>query len=161
MHGQLTDATTTVIKELLRSAGAPSVAVSSLQRTPEDQARIMFDNIMADGVAKQKELYGPNGDAVIDVWVQETTGLKRSEIRAQRTTIETAMVDKINELGPFNVSHHIADPNSGIQTVDLAPSSIAASARAKFQSFAQSDSRVAEFFGPRKGDKAFHVEIIQ
>lgn len=156
--GVLSDYTVAVIKDLLRQSGEASATISSLQRTPEDQARIMFDNIMKHSAQQQKNLYAAAGDAVIDVWVAETDGLTRSEIRANRASIESAMVAKINELGPSNVSHHCGDPNV-LQVLDLAPSSFSAGSKAIFRQLAP--LAVEKFLDPSKFDPAFHLAIRQ
>jgi hypothetical protein len=160
-NGALSDYSVGVVKDLLRQAGESSVTVSSLQRTAEDQARVMFDNLVRpNGVANQLALYAPPGDAVIDVFVAETAGLSRAEIRAQRAAIEASMVAEINAQGPSNVSHHCADP-SVLQVLDLAPSSFAATSRANFPGLVSGDGRVGRFLGPSRSDPAFHLEIGQ
>jgi len=55
-----------VIEEILKKSGVPQITVTSTARTPNEQARIMYENIERHGVAHQKKLYGPSGDKVID-----------------------------------------------------------------------------------------------
>src|SRR3954452_5712540 len=46
-----------VLKEILRAAGLSRATVTSVTRTPADQARVMYDNCVAKGVAFNKQLY--------------------------------------------------------------------------------------------------------
>lgn len=99
-----------VIKDGLRAAGASVGTITSTARSPEDQARAMFNNIRNTGAAAQFALYAPPGDAVIQVYVDETAGMTPAQITANAATIQAAMVDEINAQGPENVSKHCADP---------------------------------------------------
>ena len=94
-----------VLEDILRAAGLTRAVISSTSRSPRQQARVMYNNILAKGVAAQKSLYGPAGDKVIDVYVASKA--------ARRTPdqIKADMEAKIIEIGPTNVSHHASDPN--------------------------------------------------
>jgi hypothetical protein len=45
-----------VLEDILQAAGLGGARISSTARTPAEQARIMFNNIVATGVAAQKKL---------------------------------------------------------------------------------------------------------
>src|SRR5215210_9481181 len=93
-----------VLTDILNAAGLTSCLITSTSRTPADQARIMFTNIVNKGVASQKALYAAAGDAVIDEFVKaKNAGKPKDQIIA-------AMEAKIKALGPSKVSHHCADP---------------------------------------------------
>ena len=141
----------TVLQDILRAAGLKRAVISSTSRRPADQARVMFNNIVAKGVAAQKNLYGPFGDKVIDVFVASKAAGKTSE------QIQADMTAKIIELGPTNVSHHAADPNV-LNVFDVAPSSIAN--RAAFEQAVRADVRVKKFLVP-PSDPGYHLEIPQ
>ena len=112
----------------------------------------MYGNIESQGVAEQKRLYGRYGDQVIDAYVAaKAEGKSEMEIRA-------AMVAKINELGPTNVSKHLADPNV-LNVIDVSPNSIAD--REAFEAAVRADPRVSKFLTPSDGDPAYHIEIPQ
>jgi hypothetical protein len=144
----------TVLGEIMAAAGVTSAQITSTARTPEDQARAMYDNLQTHGVEAQKALYGKNGDQVIDSYAAAVAaGMTREQ------TLQ-AMVDKINELGPSNVSRHLADP-SQLNVVDIAPSSIPAGLREAFQEAIRAHAGVSKFLGPGDGDPAYHIEIPQ
>lgn len=141
-----------VLSDILQESGNSSATITSTARTVEDQARIMYGNIERDGVAEQKRLYGVNGDKVIDAYVAaKAEGLDEMGIRAR-------MVAKINELGPTNVSKHLADPNV-LNVIDVSPASIAD--REAFEAAVRADPRVSKFLTPGDGDPAYHIEIPQ
>ena len=140
-----------VLEDILQAAGLSSALITSTARTPADQARVMFDNIVATSVAKQKQLYAAAGDLVIDEFVKaKKAGKTPVEIKA-------AMEAKIIAIGPTKVSHHAADPNI-LCVFDVAPSSIAK--KAEFEKAVKADKRVQKFIPPPV-DPAYHLEIPQ
>ncbi|MBN1813892.1 MAG: peptidoglycan-binding protein [Anaerolineae bacterium] len=151
----VSDYTRGVLLEILKASGLHIALISSSARTVDDQVRIMYSNLETHGVAHQKDLYGVNGDNVIDTYDQaKKAGKSESEIKA-------AMKAKIEELGPRNVSKHLVDPNR-LNVVDIAPSSIAD--RPAFEGQvekAKEDTRVSRFITPAQGDPAYHIEIPQ
>lgn len=140
-----------VLSDILKSAKIKSCMITSTQRSPEDQARVMYDNLVFYGVTHQKKLYGPFGDKVIEVYVQ----LKKSGESA--STIKNAMVRKVIELGPAKVSKHCADPDV-VNVIDISPKSI--SDKESFQKAVSKDSRVSKFITPPT-DPSYHLEINQ
>ncbi len=146
--------TLNVLRATLNEAGETSAIITSTVRTPEDQARIMYNNIVTYGVQHQKNLYGAAGDAVIDVYAaQKSAGANESATR-------TAMVNKINELGPGSISRHCSDP-AKLQVVDIAPSSI--QNKTKFVQALQAAleaKRISKYILP-PADPAYHIEIPQ
>ena len=140
-----------VLEDIMQAAGISSVLISSTARTPADQARVMFNNIVATSVAKQKQLYAAAGDAVIDEYVKAKA--------AKKTPIEikAAMEAKIIAIGPTKVSHHAADPNI-LCVFDVAPSSVAN--KTGFEKAVRADKRVKKFITPPL-DPGYHLEIPQ
>lgn len=142
-----------VLSDICDACGVTSVIISSTQRSPSEQARVMYENLVVQGPAKQHTLYGPVGDKVIDVY-EQLTAQKRS-----KAEIIAGMTAKIVELGPSNVSHHAADPKV-LNVFDVAPSSIPVKLRAAFEKAVMNDKRVKVFFTPPK-DPGYHLEIPQ
>ena len=140
-----------VLEDILQAAGLTSALITSTARTPADQARVMYANIVRTGVAKQKQLYAAAGDMVIDEFVKaKKAGKTEVEIKA-------AMEAKIIAIGPTKISHHAADPNI-LCVFDVAPSSIAK--KAAFEKAVRADKRVKKFLMPPV-DPAYHLEIPQ
>jgi hypothetical protein len=140
-----------VLSDIMRLAGITQVVISSTSRRPEEQARVMFDNLERFGVAHQKALYGPSGDRVIEVYQQA----KRASRDA--ATIKALMAQEIVRIGPTRVSRHASDPNV-LNVFDVAPSSV--TRRAAFEQAVRSDQRVTKFIVPPT-DPGYHLEIPQ
>ncbi|HEV7427957.1 MAG TPA: hypothetical protein VGQ46_16495 [Thermoanaerobaculia bacterium] len=140
-----------VLRDVMTAANVAKLTISSTQRSPADQARVMFNNLETQGVAAQRRLYKPPGQAVIDVYVAGKAAGKTSD------AIKAEMTAKINELGPMTVSHHAADPKV-LNVFDVAPSSVADVAA--FQTAAKNDARVSKFLTP-PNDPGLHFEIPQ
>jgi hypothetical protein len=140
-----------VLRDILRTAGLSSALISSTARTPAQQARVMYNNIEAKGVAAQKKLYAAAGDAVIDVYAKSKAARKSPD------QIKADMEAKIIELGPTSVSHHAADPKV-LNVFDVAPSSIAD--KKAFELAVSKDKRVSKFLLP-PNDPGYHLEIPQ
>ena len=140
-----------VLEDILRAAELVRAVISSTSRSPGQQARVMYSNIVAKGVAAQKKLYGPAGDQIIDVYVASKAAHKTPD------QIKADMEAKIVEIGPTNVSHHASDPNV-LNVFDVAPSSIAN--RAAFEQAVRGDARVKKFLVP-PNDPGYHLEIPQ
>jgi hypothetical protein len=159
VRGTLSAYSETVLKELLRVAGSPTARVSDLLRTPREQAEEMFAYCLNQGVGAALNLYGPVGDQIVQVYQTQAAGKTHAQIVAAREEILDAMEARIVEIGPANVSHHMADP-AVLQAIDVAPSSLPAAARSRFFRAAVADPRVTDEVGPPK-DKAYHLEIPQ
>lgn len=135
-----------VLKDILRTANLTSATITSGRRTSDDQTRVMYDNLQTSGVANQKALYGPNGDAVIDVYAAQ------KKAGAGETAVKAAMKQKIEQLGCSNVSNHC----SLSDVFDVAPSSI--SNGNAFRTAVQSSSAVKRYIFPPT-DPAYHIEL--
>ncbi|MDO8989115.1 MAG: hypothetical protein Q7U91_05730 [Sideroxyarcus sp.] len=143
----------TVLKDIMKKAEVKSVMISSTARDATSQARVMFDNIEANGVEHQKDLYGKEGDKVIDVYVTSKKADKSSD------QIKAAMKTKIDEIGVEKLSKHGGD-QSKINVFDVAPSSVEANKKAEFIKQVDADSRVSIFLKPPK-DPGYHLAIPQ
>lgn len=148
------DDTAAILSEILTAAGVQSVTVTRTASSPHDQARIMYGNLIGTGVnqgiAKQRALYLPPGNKVIDVFEQNQG--------QPRENVISMMEARINELGPSTVSHHCCDP-AKITVLDIAPSSIETEQHAVFEAAVRADRRVSKFLTPASSDPAYHLEI--
>src|SRR5262244_1881814 len=90
-----------VLAEILAAAGLTTAEVTSVTRTPAEQARVMYENCEALGVHHNLTLYGPAGDQVVQVYADNRT--------KPRDTVITLMLAKIRDVGPTNVSMHISE----------------------------------------------------
>jgi hypothetical protein len=140
-----------VLQDVMAAANVAKLTISSTQRSPADQARVMFNNLETQGVAAQRKLYKPPGQAVIDVYVAGKAANESAD------DIKAEMTAKILELGPETVSHHAADPKV-LNVFDVAPSSV--SNVAAFEAAAKADNRVSKFLTP-PNDPGLHFEIPQ
>jgi hypothetical protein len=136
-----------VLKNILTAAGLTSATITSGRRTSDDQTRVMYNNLQAtNGIASQRALYGPNGDAVIDVYVAQ------KQAGAGEAAIKAAMKQKIEQLGCSSVSNHC----SANDVFDVAPSSI--SNGSAFRTAIQNSSAVRKYIFPPT-DPAYHIEL--
>lgn len=149
----ITDYSLGVLRDIMGVAGIAQLTISSTQRPPADQARVMYNNIEQHGVDAQMALYKPPGQAVIQVYVaSKQAGKTPDQIKADMTA-------KIVALGPYNVSHHSADPKV-LNVFDVAPSSVPSSKSSAFEQAVRGDARVAKFLKPPQ-DPGLHLEIPQ
>lgn len=136
-----------VLKEILKSAGISTAKVTSVSRTPAEQARVMYENCVSKGAQFNKDMYAAAGDKVVDVYIANKD--------KQRDVVIALMLAKINEVGPTKVSKHISDTH---YTFDVAPSSIPATKHAKFLEAIKAHKAVSKVIPPPT-DPAFHIEI--
>ena len=139
-----------VLREVLRDAGANSATITSGNRSVEDQARVMYDNLRAFGVEQQRALYGSNGDTVIDVY-EAALAAGKSE-----PTVQREMAEQIRALGATRISRHLS---SRFDTFDVAWSSIAhgpafVAALERARQSGKIDSYLIE-----GSSRAYHIEI--
>lgn len=78
-----------VLIGIMKDAGVTEVTVTSANRTAKDQLRVMYDLLQTTTPAEAKKLYGPEGDAVIDVYVAS---------KAAGKTKDQILVDMLVEL---------------------------------------------------------------
>jgi hypothetical protein len=143
----LPDPAAKVLKEILKSAGISRATVTSVSRTPQDQARVMYENCLLKGAAFNKRMYAAAGDKVVDVFIANND--------KPRDEVIELMLDKINEVGAGNVSKHISDTH---YTFDVAPSSIPPAKHDDFLKAINGHKAVSKVIPPPT-DPAFHIEI--
>ena len=140
------------LDHVLEKCDLAGALVTSTVRTPEDQARIMYDNLETHGVIAQRKLYKPaGGGVIIDVYEHQKA------MGAMPVDVKHAMAQKVIELGPEHVSAHCtADPNKSV--FDVAPSSIPDERMKMFVNQVSVMSGLIKFLRPPV-DPAFHLEI--
>lgn len=151
--GEVTPYSIAVIKKVMLLSGVKAIQISSVYRSPEDQGRVMFDNLEQ---GKRIRYKGP-GRAVTEQYDKAK--------RASRTPTDTLrlMVDEIYYLGPESVSKH-ASPPGWLNVVDIRPSSIAIKHRSKFVDAVTRlvPRYISTFLHPGNSkDPAYHLEIPQ
>lgn len=144
-----------ILGNLLAVSNNSHGLVTSVTRDPYDQARVMHDNLIKNGVAYERALYTDHnghplpGCQVIDVF----------EACARLTAVDTIaeMRQKIIDLGPSTVSHHCADP-ALLNVIDVAMSSLANPH--DFVAAAKMDKRVSKVLD-EPSNHCIHLEIPQ
>lgn len=150
VQAAMTENALTALREICSNACIRSVMITSTARTVEDQARIMYGNIQRQGVATVRALYRPPGQAVVAAYEQaREAGLPPAEI-------QRAMAGRIRQVGPENVSRHIAQED--VCVFDVAPSSIPETSRQRFITEAQAHASVVHFLQPPR-DPTYHLEV--
>ena len=140
-----------VLEEVLAAAGLTRALVSSTSRSPDEQARVMYDNLERYGVEHQRRLYALPGRQVIDEYVRcKQAGYGATETKAD-------MARRIVAIGPTRVSRHASDPQV-LNVFDVAPSSIVQ--RPAFEEAVRAEQRVSFFLVPPR-DPGYHLEIPQ
>jgi hypothetical protein len=143
----LTDYSRSVISDVANQAGVSSLKISSTARSPEDQARVMYENLMA-GTASE---YKAPGRAIFES--ARDAGLSAEQTKA----LMASQIRDFLDQGKF-VSSHVGDP-SVRNVFDVAPSSV--SNRAAFEAAARANPSVTKFLSTQNNDPAFHFEIVQ
>lgn len=143
--------------DIMMAAGVQACEITSVARTPLEQAEAMYENCIGTGPKQGPEeelhLYLAAGDAVIDVFVANQD--------KPRDQIIELMRQKIVEVGPQNVSHHCVSPLV-LTVFDIGPASVlprtALPAFEAALTAAVTDGRLSKFLSPRNSDPALHVE---
>jgi len=150
-RASLSEFTLSVLRDIMRVAGVATLTISATQRSPQDQAQVMFNNLETQGVDAQRRLYKPPGQSVIDAYVAAKSAGKSAD------DIKAAMLAQVLKVDPQAVSQHAADPRV-VNIFDVAPSSVARPD--EFLAAARNDGRVARVAAP-PNDPGLHFEIPQ
>lgn len=147
--GTLSNYSIQILSDIMSNSGNQRATITSLQRDAANQARVMYNNLQSKGVQSQIDIYKAPGEAVIYVYV-ESKAAGNDPVK-----IKQDMTDKINELGPTNVSRHASNPDT-LQVMDIGQSSLRN--KGKFLSVARADGRVSYVLSE---NNAIHIEIPQ
>ena len=157
----LSDYSINLLNEILKNTKVQGITITSTTRTAEDQARIMYDNLIGkgknQGVEEQYKLYGNCGDLVIKAFEDESKKTK------DPNQIKAAMLSKMKEIGAHKVSHHALDPAdyNKLNVLDIAPSVADKQGFEAAIKKAISEGKIINFHSPSTGDPAYHLEIPQ
>jgi hypothetical protein len=165
-QGDISDYSVSILNDAMIATSESSLTITSGKRNSKHQARIMYNNLEGSGegkgLAAQKKLYGKSpGGKVIEVYESYKEYVNKISFwfpgveNTVSSTIKSAMENKINELGPSNVSNHCSnDPN--LNVFDIEPRSL--SNYGSFQKTLKADVRVRKLISYPK-DPGIHVEI--
>lgn len=136
-----------VLKEILAKAGETKATITSYSRTAEEQARIMYNNIIKDGEAKNKASYkNPAAAAtVVDAFMAALKAGKNGQ------EIYAAVLSAVKKAGAANLSDHCGSNPA----IDIDPASLKDAA--KFEAALKADSRVKAVTPPN--DPLYHLII--
>ena len=168
-QNHVTDYSAKVIGENLSLSGNSSASILSAFRDPKNQARVMFNNLESEGVQSQIDLYSNAGDLIIETY--QNAKAVNTEINAVNSAFDTDistisnndiksfMENKINEVGPGNVSKHSSNPKTN-NVLDIAPSSVKNS-NGFINTLKRDKNKIQRVITPRESDPAIHIEINQ
>lgn len=127
-----------------------TIYITSIARTPEEQARAMLNNIKKNGVQSQLNLYREPGQSVVRVYNSNLTDAQNI----------AAMTAKIIEVGPSNVSHHCAD-TSVLNVIDVSRSNLANADAFLNALEIEKQKGVISKYIDEKNNNCVHIEIPQ
>lgn len=144
-----------VITDIMKTVGLLSVTVGSLQRSPEQQAKVMLIDLKNG----KPDNYSIAGTKVQNVYYNlKKQGKNESEIL-------DAMINEVYKQGPEKVSKHCADP-SKIIVFDISLTSIPLDKKLAFISAvknAQANGLIREngfqHPGNNPNENAYHIEV--
>lgn len=148
-----------VLLEILRKAELPSARVTSTSRTAAEQAKVIFDYINEHGYDAALELYGPHGDAIVQVCERSYKKNRACDAPVlDRMVEETRRQLKLLEQQGEQRTElmHTSDTHYAI---DIDPESVA-DPRA-FESAATAHARVTRLLEPAEHHNSYHVEILK
>lgn len=166
--GAFSDYSRRVLEKILEASGVDKVVITSTIRTPEDQARIMYENLdmltnkkgFDEGVAASRPQYGTDplspGNQAIDVYVNSMTSGENKD------QVITDMISKIRNLSDQGKWHsHLSDPKK-LGVFDIDPASIPDDEKKSFVDTVNKakGTIVSKFLQP-PDDLAYHIEIQQ
>ncbi|TGN22996.1 hypothetical protein [Empedobacter tilapiae] len=94
-----------LLKEIGELTKNYSITIISTARDPYNQARVMYENIILNGMKEQRKTYAASGQKVLDSYE-----FAKSKGKAKEGIIKE-MEAKIKELGSTTVSKHCVDPS--------------------------------------------------
>lgn len=141
------------LHQILRTSRVTTAVISSTERTPEHQARVMYD-LAKEDLAGAKDLYCDEGDIVLERYNNKKP---RAEVLADMLAELLRQLPKARERGCLN---HVE--NDAVYAVDIASSSVpeeAFAALVRAGKKAVKDGKVVRFLYPPSDKRAFHFEF--
>jgi RHS repeat-associated protein len=160
-QSHVTDYSAGVIHQAASAAGESNILINSSFRNAYNQARVMYNKTIKDGRQSMLNLYLPYGDEVVKV--MDSYG---PQWNCSSSECIQEMTDKINELGPRNVSAHSSDPNV-YNVIDIDrnldnQSGFKSELKDKSRNFSGGENApINKYIPPGGSEKANHIEIPQ
>lgn len=136
-----------VLQEILAKAGEPTARITSYRRTAEQQAQVMFNNIIRDGAARNQTAY-KNPAAAAQVVKAFNDAMNAGKDGAG---ILAAVTAAVNAVGAANLSDHCA----ANPAIDIDPKSL--KNPSAFNTALQADGRVKAILPP--ADTTYHIIV--
>lgn len=150
-----------ILKKAMNEAGVTSVYITSANRTSKEQVRIMYDNLQINTVEHEKNLYGNEGDAVIDVYVaSKAAGKSKDQIQADMLTeLEKQLPAAIDNKRLMHVGREKEYIVFDMDIEKVEPAGKLEDFKKKLRDY-ESDGAIHRFLDPTNGEKkALHVEV--
>jgi hypothetical protein len=151
-RSDITDNAILILTQICSRACVSTVVVSSGVRSADSQARAMYQNAQTHGLERQRHLYGPEGNLVLDQYQQGVAqGLDAATIQSNMAQVIRQHPDAF---------HHVSRA-ANVSVFDVRPSSVAGGnthAGQRLVNEARADARVVRFFQP-PNDPGYHFEI--
>ena len=142
-----------LLNRLLKSVGVKKAKITSLERTPERQARVMYDLARKD-LDAAKDMYCPAGDAVLEKF--DAAKNKQKNLDAMKQELINQL-PRARELGCLN---HIK--NDDVYAVDIGIGQIPQDKHEAFiraATKAVKQKQLERFLHPPRDPEAFHFEF--
>ncbi len=153
-----------VIEKALKAAKMTAAKITSTIRLAPEQAAIMYRNAAAN-LTKQYQMYGPNGDAVLDVYKAN-----QAKPKAEVVKLMTAKIEELYAKGQ-PVSNHLSTPEKykSLNIIDIGVNSTQAVAGNSFNKAGltkafrdlEKDGYIKKFIDETaKSNNCWHLEIV-
>lgn len=151
-----------VLDALMATAKVTACSITSTTRSPADQVRVMYDYIVAHSPKEARDLYGPEGDEVVDAYDAAKAASKDA------AGIRAAMAMRLEKVLPAAVANrrlmHVERPGYDVLDIgisSIAPSDAVASLSAAAKAAEQNGS-LHRFLGTDSNEKdALHFEFVR
>ena len=145
-----------LLQDIASEVGVSKLIITSTIRSPESQARVMFNNLSKG----ERVSYGRSGSAVVAVFDKYNSSKSDTEVKK-------LMTDEINRQGPTNVSRHcLDDPSENILDIShtrMIPQHKKNLFRDKLVEYKNTSSHpIYKFYGPGAqygNDPAYHIQV--
>jgi LysM repeat protein len=160
----ISEHTKTILRQIGEELGIETLYITSGLRPPDRQAKTMYANIQATGVAAQKDMYSAAGDAVVGAYVN---ALAAGKIKGEIIAAMEAEIIRLSENGKRVSKHCVSEAQyKKLNVIDVSPRTIPRvrhkAMKAKLVSL-KAQGLVEKFIipGEVKGEPAYHIEIPQ
>lgn len=143
------------LRDILKDSGNKSAKVSSYERSPGQQAEVMYNVIKKHGASEAHKRYGNAGDKVIDVYEKHSNLDKKALVNKMTKEVE----HQVKQLGDNRKQLMHVQPTKN-HTFDVAPSSLRdkEAFRETLEKYKQ-QGKVDRYFTPDGAEDAYHIEI--